>query len=303
LLDAATAAVIDEYRTKHPCTPDERAHAEAFAKDLVRMVGAGDGNNARTLLGYLCELAIWCQRVGIPLTVREALRESTLQQYLLKGIARDTNAKKKAARAALRRVGRRAAADLYQPLGTSLPKSLPSEPYDEGHIAEYLRLAAAQPTDRLRRELTALICACRGGGIDPAGLRHLRGVDVRIHAGSVVCTVRAPKARQVPIDEPYGRVLLDIAGRNPGDYLVGGDAPTRKNVTSHLTERLHGGQHLPALTASRLRATWQLRKLERIGFYEFCKAAGIEQSAQVFSLLRFLPEPTLEREIEVLWEG
>ena len=78
--------------------------------------------------------------------------------------------------------------------------------------------------------------------------------------------------------------------------MVGGIAPTRKNVTTPILARLSGGVGLERLSVSRLRSTWLSEQLERLGVPALLSSAGFKYSQRLFDLAGSLPamgEPEL----------
>ena len=123
----------------------------------------------------------------------------------------------------------------------------------------------------------------------------MRGTDVACRSGGVVVTVRGPRPRAVPVLGRYhGRLLA--AARFAGDGLVlCGTDPGRRNLTSPLVNALDGGDGLPRLDTSRLRATWLRDCAELIGLATFMHAAGITCSQRLGDLIAGL-EPGSEQQ-------
>ena len=78
----------------------------------------------------------------------------------------------------------------------------------------------------------------------------------RAGPAGVVVTVRGARPRAVPVLARYHARLL-AAARFAGTGLIcGGADPGRRNITNPLITALDGGDGLPRLDTSRLRATW-----------------------------------------------
>ena len=101
-----------------------------------------------------------------------------------------------------------------------------------------------------------LVCLGAGAGLIRADLRAVRGTDVACRSGGVIVAVCGARPRAVPVLARYhGRLLA--AARFAGTGLIcGGTDPGRRNITTPLTRSLSGGDGLPRLDTSRLRATW-----------------------------------------------
>jgi hypothetical protein len=72
--------------------------------------------------------------------------------------------------------------------------------------------------------------------------------------------------------------------------MVGGIAPTRKNVTTPVLARLSGGVGLKRLSVSRMRSTWLAEQLEDLGVPALLRAAGLKYSQRLFDLALSLPD-------------
>ena len=84
--------------------------------------------------------------------------------------------------------------------------------------------------------------------------------------------------------------------------MVGGVAPTRRNITTPVLARLSGGVGLERLSVSRLRSTWLKEQLERLGVPALLRAAGLKYSQRLFDLALSLPDIG-EAELVVLLGG
>jgi integrase len=150
---------------------------------------------------------------------------------------------------------------------------------------------------------SALICLGAGAGIVAGELRHLAGNDVIARSGGVIVVVGGARARSVPVLERYQRPLL-AAARFAGDRLiVGGRAPGRRNVTDALCAALSSDRSLPRLEPGRLRCTWLLECMERIGLQAFMQAAGIRCSQRLGDLAARLPAASEPELVTLLGES
>jgi hypothetical protein len=187
----------------------------------------------------------------------------------------------------LRFTGRRVVPQLY-PADVPLPREHAKEPYGPAEIAGYLALADAQPAPQRRMRAAGLVCRGAGAGLIRADLRAVRGTGVICRSGGVIVTVRGAGPRAVPVLARYhGRLLA--AARFAGTGLVtGGAGPGRRNITTSLTRSLSGGDGLPRLDTSRLRATWLADAAQLPGLATFLHAAGITCSQRLGDLLASL---------------
>jgi integrase len=206
----------------------------------------------------------------------------------LSGVARRT------LRTNLRFIARRVVPQLA-PADAPLPRERAKAPYSPAEIAGYLALADAQPTLSRRMRARGLVCLGAGAGLIRADLRAVRGTDVACRSGGVIVAVRGARPRAVPVLARYhGRLLA--AARFAGTGLIcGGTDPGRRNITTPLTRSLSGGDGLPRLDTSRLRATWLADVAQLLGLATFMHAAGITCSQRLGDLLASL-EPAGEQD-------
>ena len=80
--------------------------------------------------------------------------------------------------------------------------------------------------------------------------------DVVERSGGLVVVVGGPRARAVPVLARFHEPLRQAAASAGEGYLLGGNAPQRKNLTDTLCAALCRDAGLPRLEAGRLRATW-----------------------------------------------
>jgi hypothetical protein len=205
----------------------------------------------------------------------------------LSGVARRT------LRTNLRFTGRRVVPQLY-PQDMPLPRERAKAPYSPAEIAGYLALADAQPAPQRRMRAAGLICLGAGAGLIRADLRDVHGTDVTCRSGGVIVTVRGgARPRTVPVLARYHDRLLAAAASAGAGLVCGGTDPGRRNITTPLIRSLAGGDGLPRLDTSRLRATWLADVADLPGLAAFMHAAGITCSQRLGDLLAGL-EPAAQ---------
>jgi integrase len=249
------------------------AEAAAFARRVVGSCGPLGQDRARNLLWAAGKLAGYGMSAGLDPVPEVLLHPSVIERFAahapgMSGVARRT------LRTSLRFIARQVVPHL-DPADAPLPRERAKAPYTAREIAGYLALADAQPTPARRARATALVCLGAGAGLIRSDLRTARGTDVHARSGGVVVEVRGARPRAVPVLACYHERLLETAAFAGGNFLTGGTEPGRGNITNPLTRSLAGGAGLPALHASRLRATWLADVAALIGLPEFMHAAGI----------------------------
>jgi len=267
--------------------------AAAFARGVIGQVAPEGKERAKNLLRAAGKLADYAIGLGLDPAPETVLHPSVAERFTrcapgLSGVARRT------LRTNLRFIGRRVVPQLY-PADMPLPREHAKQPYSPAEIAGYLALADAQPTPQRRMRAAGLVCLGAGAGLIRADLRAVRGTDVICRSGGVMVQVRSARPRAVPVLARYHERLL-AAARFAGTGLVtGGTDPGRRNITTPLTRSLSGGDGLPRLDTSRLRATWLADVAQLLGLATFMHAAGITCSQRLGDLLASL-EPAAEQD-------
>ncbi len=266
--------------------------AAAFARDVIAQVAPEEKERAKNLLWAAGKLADFGIGLGLDAVPEVLLHPSVAERFTrcapgLSGVARRT------LRTNLRFIGRRVVPQLY-PADMPLPREHAKEPYSPAEIAGYLALADAQPTPQRRMRASGLICLGAGAGLIRADLRDVHGTDVTCRSGGVIVAVSGgARPRAVPVLARYHDRLLAAAAFTGTGLICGGTDPGRRNITTPLIRSLAGGDGLPRLDTSRLRATWLADVADLLGLAAFMRAAGITCSQRLGDLLAGL-EPAAE---------
>jgi integrase len=262
--------------------------AQAFVRGVVEEAAPGTPGRAKALLFAASKLAAFGESVGLRLSVDVLLHGSVIERFIVQSEGTVSAATRRTLRTNLRALAR--ALEPYpQPLPVALARERSKRPYEDAEIAGYLALAAVQRTLARRMRATALICLGAGAGLVGSELRHLTGQDVVARSGGLLVIVGGRRARTVPVLERFHQPLEAAAAFAGEGYLLGGNAPQRRNLTDTLTVRLCADVGLPRLETGRLRATWLLACAERIGLGAFMQAAGITCSQRLGDLAAQLP--------------
>jgi integrase len=249
------------------------AAAAAFARAVVAAAGPGSQDRGKCLLWAACKLASWAIGLGMEPVPEVLLHPSVIERFTahapgMSGPARRT------LRTNLRFLARKVVPHL-DPADAPLPRERAKAPYSPAEIDGYLALAGAQPTPGRRSRASALVCLGAGAGLIRSDLRQARGTDISCRSGGLVVQVRGARPRAVPVLARYHQRLLEAAAFAGDNFLTGGGKPERGNITNPLTRSLAGGDGLPPLDTSRLRATWLAECAQLIGLPAFMRAAGI----------------------------
>jgi integrase len=274
------------------------AAAAAFARAVVTASAPGNTERAKCLLWAAGKLAAWATGLGMDPAPEVLLHPSVIERFTahapgISGVARRT------LRTNLRFLARAVVPHL-DPADEPLPRERAKKPYTPAAIAGYLALADAQPTAARRSRATALVCLGAGAGLIRSDLRNARGSDVIARSGGVVVQVRGTRPRAVPVLARYQPRLLQAASFAGENFLTGGEAPERGNITNPLTRSLAGGAGLPPLDTSRLRATWLAETAALIGLPAFMHAAGISCCQRLGDITAGLDPGTEEQAVALL---
>lgn len=280
---SAAEAAIEAWRGECSAT------AAAFAKCVVRAVAPHGAARARTLLWCSARLASWGERVGLETRRDVLLHPSALERYIVSGLTGLSPATRRTMRSNLRAVARASVPGLWVPRPAPLRRDTLKQPYTDAQVAAYFELVAHQATPERIARLTGLLCLGLGAGLDASDMRLVVGPDVVKRSGGVVVVVRGAKARVVPVLERYHRTLWRSASFAGEGFIVGGDDPARKNVTSPLLATLELGR-LDRLEVGRLRATWLAFHAQNLGLVALVHAAGLTSSSRLIELAAAQPE-------------
>ena len=272
--------------------------AAAFARDVIGQVAPDGRERAKNLLWAAGKLADYAASLDLELAPGVVLHPSTAERFTrcapgLSGAARRT------LRTNLRFIGRRVVPHLY-PGDAPLPRGRAKQPYSAAEVAGFLALADAQPTAERRMRAAGLVCLGAGAGLIRGDLREARGNDVACRSGGVVVTVTGRRGRAVPVLARYHARLLAAARFAGSGLICGGTDPGRRNITNPLITALDGGEGLPRLDASRLRATWLADCGELLGLATFMRAAGISCSQRLGDLVAGLEPAGEEQAVRLL---
>jgi hypothetical protein len=119
-------------------------------------------------------------------------------------------------------------------------------------------------------------------------------------SGGLVVVVEGKKPRVVPVVARYHAQLSASAAFAGARYVVGGNNPSRYNVTTPLVSSLAGGVDLDRLDAGRLRASWLTSCAEAIGLSSFLAAAGLTCSQRLGDIAAKVPLRSEAQIIELL---
>jgi hypothetical protein len=262
--------------------------AAVFARSVVQTAAPVTVSRARCLLFATSKLAAFAISVGLDPVPEVVLDAAVIDRFVLVGTAGLSRATRRTLKTNLRFVASRALRMSPEPVGISRDRAKTA--YSAGEIAAYLALADAQPTLSRKMRATGLICLGAGAGLMGHDLRAVRGIDVTARSGGLVVSVGGTRPRVVPVLSRYHAPLVASAGFAGESYVVGGDNPSRHNVTTPVISSLAGGMHLGRLDTGRLRSTWLTDCAMRIGLGAFMAAAGVDCSQRLGDIVAGLAD-------------
>lgn len=276
--------------------------AAGFARRVVTSAAPACVMRARSLLWACSRLAQWGATVGLEPVETVLLHRSVIERFVQVGLTGRSDALRRTARTNLRFVAA-GCGIVVEPRPAPLARTRAKAPYSPAEVDAWFALAAAQPTEVRRQHLAGLLCLGLGAGLERAELRGVTGGHVQSRSGGVVVVVEGRRPRHVPVLARYHQPLLASARFAGPGFVCGGTSPTRKNVTSNLVDRLAGGADLGRLDVGRLRATWLVEHLDRLGLAALFSAAGVTCSQRIGDLAARLPTPDEATLVKILGGG
>jgi integrase len=282
-------------------SPEKRSvQATEFAKRVVAEVAPSGPPRARALLLACSAFVDWGLLVGIEPSLSSLFNEAVIERHIETAMENDPPSCRRTRRANLRFIARALKMPLW-PEPSPIAREGPAAPYSPSEIEAYFALARCQITAR-RRNIEAMLCLGLGAGLDGVDMRYVTGRHVATRSGGLVVIVEGTRVRVVPVLARYQELLCLCAEFSGDSYMVGGCAPTRKNVTTPVLARASGGVGLERLSVSRLRSTWIAEHLEHLGLHGLLYAAGLKYSQRLFDLAGYVPAMS-ESELVALLGG
>jgi hypothetical protein len=131
------------------------APAQAFARAVVARAQPASSARAKALLFAASRLACFGESVGLELSAEMLLDRSVIERFVVSGAGAISPATRRTLRTNLRVLAR--ALEAYpEPAPVALPRERAKAPYAPAEIEGYVRLAAAQSSERRRMRASAL---------------------------------------------------------------------------------------------------------------------------------------------------
>ena len=273
--------------------------------------------SARTLRNcrsIIVAFASWVQAregrgVDGDLRVEEFCGDGLVDAYLAGPLEESPAGSRATTRSVLRRVGRnldpRPAPEkiAYQPV---------QPPYSVAECAAFVLMARNQPTDPLRRSLSAMVALGLGAGLGAEDQRviapcHIREVDLGEWGTALAVDVPGSRARSVIVRDQYEDLLrealaLHAKARRGKSTPLCGVKPNRKNGANRVAAKAVTATGTGIeINAARLRATWLVACMSAaVPLGALLHASGLRTPRTLNDLLPYCPTPDPEAVAAVL---
>lgn len=259
----------------------------------------------RNVRSLVVPFAVWVhalpgRHTGQALTAAELAGEGLVDRYVAGPLASAPRSSRATTRTVLRRVVRGlAVGGVAERLGYTPVQP----PYSAAECARWITLCRQQPTDPLRRSMSAMVALGAGAGLGAEDQRaiapeHIHEIDMG--AGGVVLAVRvpgpAPRGRTVIVRGPYADLLreaLDLhakARRGRKTPLCGVKVERRNGANRVAAKAVTATGTGVELSAARLRNTWLVACMSSpVPLGALLHAAGLRTPRTLADLLQYCP--------------
>jgi hypothetical protein len=182
---------------------------------------------ARRHLTIATQLAVWADRIGVPLEHTVLFHPETIDRYIREGCAHLSIGSRMNYRSQLWKFGEAVIGpEHFPPHPLPLRRSPTNTPYSKAEVTELVAWSRGLSTAHMRRNAQALLAIGLGAGPSSQEVSRLVGTDVREQDGLVLVDVIGKKARTVPVLRTWAAPVLEMARDGP---RVGGPGvlPTR----------------------------------------------------------------------------
>lgn len=307
-LTAETDAIISRYRASVHDDDDVAAAAGEFARTVVRLAAPGNAHTCRGWLTVTFNAAEWHHRRGVVLSPEKVFTGHLIERYVSVALSDRPATTKRSQRSILRQVGRRVVPENFEYDDEPRGRVARVKPYTPSEMVALLRWAATLATPTQRAQILALICETAGAGLVGSDRRSVFARGVRSHpSGAVLAEVEGGShPRQVPVTEPYGSILFDVACQLDPDRLLIGPQLHRNKLRTvgsgdvgvgQIAKLSHRG--VPQLETRRLESTWWQSATAATNAAVLHAVTGLG-ATPIDEVVSWLPTPTLDDQVAVL---
>lgn len=265
-----------------------------FILDLVRRGQCSGKATVRQLLSEASLYVDWALDQGVPMTIGDLMDHAVIDRWVATNSAGKSDITWGNRHSRIRNLARH-----VNPGPSAPPRPEPftrkavQAPYSRAEVAAIERLAIAQPTRRLRRQLCAMVGLGLGAGLSSRDLRHLRRSHVHLcPSGRLVVHVPGDNARTVPVLPRYVTFLEAGLQGLKDDDLVLGQQPERRKITAGIVATAAIDHSAITLRQARLRATWLLELITTpVALADLMSMAGLTGGSSLVDLLPYASDP------------
>jgi hypothetical protein len=247
--------------------------------------------------GIVANYLVWRHGTGAPTAVAEAFTFTAIYHYELNGMADLSDNTRRDYIAKLRTIATRVnpGPDAPPRVATNARKVI-QPGYTDAEMAAICRVVTRLGSPVVRRQMCAIVGLCAGAGLSPQDLRNLRAGDIDDRAGDgIVVNVPGARARRTIVRHDFEDMVRTGLKGLGASSLVLGRKVDRRNVTANIIDGAGILEHIPDISAWRLRSTWLLHHMaRRVPLGVLLAAAGLDSARTLTDLIQYLPEADVD---------
>ncbi|MEI7859465.1 MAG: hypothetical protein WCI26_06485 [Acidimicrobiales bacterium] len=236
------------------------------------------------------QLAVWADRIGVPLDHEVLFHPETIDRYILEGCAHLTIGSRMNYRSQLWKFGKSVIGpEHFPPHPLPLKRSPTNAPYSADDVIELMAWSRGLTTAHMRRNAKALLAVGLGAGLTSQEVSRLVGTDVRRHDDLVLVEVIGDKARTVPVLRPWAASVLELAQESGTRAFFRPDRTriTRGDIVAFISRCSRGED--AHFSIQRTRITWIVTHFAAGTHATALERASGVTAAQLAKYLAFVP--------------
>lgn len=265
------------------------AESRGFVLLVVGRSAPHSVRSAKQALVHVSQFAGWAVDKGLPLDPEKVLTPDLVARHVEETSDDPASASASSTRARLSTIGRKATTRALWPgRQRAIARTPIRAPYTTADLTLYAKAVDRQRTEVASRYLGGLLVLCHGAGAT-SGQALAARTDVLVLDGHRRWCVRlSGPDRLVPLVVGYVDRARALAAGHPGEPWLT-DRPKGLNWLSNTAEDLRLDTRSPALTATRLRTTWLVDRLNAgVPVRSLVLAAGLRTTGSITDLLPYL---------------
>ena len=212
---------------------------------------------ARRHLTIATQLAVWADRIRVPLEHTVLFHPETIDRYIKEGCAHLSAGSRLNYRSQLWKFGEAVIGSQHFPPHPLPLRRVPTNcPYSVAEVTELMSWSRGLTTAHMRRNAQALLSIGLGAGLSSQEVSRLVGTDVRARDGLVLVDVIGEKARTVPVLHPWAASVLELAEESGSRAYFRPERTriTRADIVAFINRC--SGREGTAFCIQRTRITW-----------------------------------------------